>query len=221
MNTLIYSPDQSGYSVSDSSDRLKTDIGLASAFRRNLINGNRPVDVSWTCSKEIYTYLARAYRAFIKSGGTPFLCSLFLDKANVLGDFKCRFVVGSFGLTSVRGETYFVSARFSVEPDKYDVEVLPYLFDVSNRSINFACLIGNYVLTGQSVILKPSTLRFSVDRGLYAINGQSVDLRPSVLHMTAEGGVYNLTGKPANQNRIMIGVGSYSLTGQAVTLTHV
>ena len=222
MNTLIYAPDQSSLSIADSDNRLSSDVGSIGSYRRNLINGSRFVDVTWQASKEMYAYLAQAYRAFVASGGSPFLCSMFLDTANVLDLYVCRFVHGSFGLTSVNGETYSVKAQFCVTPKPYNIDVLPFVISGDLLKTGIVPEVGHYTLTGQPVAFRLSTTHMAAAPGAYVLGGQPAKLVKSHPPIQPAAGAYVLTGKDVallKGKGMSAETGVYSLTGQDVTLT--
>jgi len=221
MNTLIYAPDQANFSVEDSTDRLRSEIGHVGRHRRNLINGSRPVDASWQCSKAMYTYLAQAYRAFIASGGDPFLCNLILDNANVVESFQCRFVSGSFGLASVQGETYYVRAKLAVTPKKYDINTLPFLYDASTRIVNLRASGGAYVLTGKAVTFKLSVIHLNAATGVYVLSGKNLNMIGPDRTIEIEAGSYSVSGVATKlaAKAVIAAPGSYGVTGNDITLT--
>lgn len=217
LNRLIYSPDQSTYSVGDQQNRVTTNYGIAGKYRRNLLNANRPVSVTWTCSKEIYTYLAQAYKAFVSSGGVPFICQLKIDSIK-LEDFKVTFVNGSFGLTSVKGESYTIKALLNVQPKPYDVVNNDWTTDsgLTRRIINIGS--GAYVLTGFTVDFRLSVTHLFANAGLYVLTGHDANIFP----VRFPSGFYTLTGYDVNltySNGMFAAKGLYTLTGNPVGLT--
>lgn len=224
MNTLIYAPDQSSYSMADSENRLGSDVGSIGAYRRNYINGSRFVDVTWQASKAMYAYLAQAYRAFVASGGAPFLCELFLDTANVLETRECRFVHGSFGLTGVRGETYSVKAQFCVTPKPFNADVLPYVNSGDLLRTGLTPETGHYTLTGNAVAFRLSATHMPAATGVYLLGGKSAKLVKSHPPIQPAAGAYVLTGQAVGLLKgkgMTAETGVYNLTGQDVTLTKV
>lgn len=202
MNTLEYSPDQSTLSIADGDDRLQSEVGTQSIFRRDQLNGVLTLDVSWSCSKAIYSYLAQAYRAFVDTGGDPFLCSLFVDTAMEVDDYVCTFVAGSFGLSAVNGETYNVKAQFNVVETPYDVDTLPYSQSGDSTIVDIQAETGVYVLTGKAVALRPSTIRFAVATGVYRLTGRDVEIVKQLRGGPLATGVYTLTGYDATLTKL-------------------
>lgn len=217
MNTLNVSPERASLQLAMSDDRLGSEVGAIGRYRRTLINGDRLVDVGWICSKADYTYLAQAYRAFVASGGDSFLCLLSLDTADVTAMYVCRFVVGTFSLTSVAGETFNVKAQLSVTPIPYDADTLPFSAGGgASQRVLMRAAPGAYHLVGMAVILRPSTQRLTADTGVYVLTGRDNALRVQLVTQALDAGVYMLTGKAITLSRtrkLQADTGVYVLTG--------
>jgi len=220
---LPYAPDQANYAVSDGSDRLASQPGPVGNYRRNLLNTNRVVDVSWQCDAAMYSYLAEYYRTFVSLGGDSFECDLFLETTD-LKRFECVFVYGSFGLSNIQGETYSVKAQFSVKPDVYDVDKLPFVNSGNLLKSVFSVNTGTYILSGKNVLFGLAVTHFGVDAGVYTLGGINAKLMQSPRSVPVDSGSYSLTGIDINTtiipspDSIFAETGIYNITGNAAGL---
>lgn len=120
MYKLALAPDQQQYATAEGTRQVysKLDGGLG-RYRRDLLNGTYKVDVQWTVGDADFVYLNTFYR--VVEGVNPFLMDLILDAA-VLTEHECRFIPGTFRLTSIKGEQYTVRAQLEVRPAIADDE---------------------------------------------------------------------------------------------------
>lgn len=203
MNKLECVPDQATYALSDPDNRISTEGGLAEFYRRNLLNAPKIANVTWQCSRSMFELLFQSYRAFIASGGDPFLVDLTFDGMSP-EERTAKFVKGSLSLQKVQGETYYAAAQLQVMPADYDVVNLSWVNDSGLQRIVLNPATGMYALTGQAATFRSTTTRFNVVNGSYVLLGQDVAL-----------------SKISNDLVLTAAHGSYSLNGQNATLTYV
>lgn len=219
MNKLQASPERANYALGDSHDKLQINYGLGSRFRRNLFNTYRLVTVNWVASRSTYSFLAQAYRAFINSGGAPFLMDLLIDTTD-LTEYECEFVTGSFKLDRVSALTFYVSATIRVRPIDFDVTSVSWVTDSGLNRILLSVLTGNYSVLGQSINFRLSVIHANVTTGSYILAGPpiafSVIAAPPNLNET---GIFVYTGQPVTLSRdrvIKCDYGSYAMTGETL-----
>lgn len=219
LNKLTIAPDQSGYSHNFGNDTLSAKYGVSGNYRRGFFNNAMPFDVSWIAKPCEYNYLMACYRAFINSGGTPFLIDLVADKYR-LTEHKAVFEVGSVRLTKVQANsTYYVSARLWAEPAvQYDVGTRPFVVDQSLSDLRLLASSGAYHAILQNVVLRFGTRITTLAAGAYTVTGGSVTGRGA---LSAGSGAFVLTGKPValkTNHRMQVQTGAYTVTGKTADL---
>lgn len=177
MNKLECRPDRASYTVSDAANRIRseTTFSLAGVFRRNLLNDARLVDVTWQASRRMYNILAQAHRAFVKSGGDPFLMDLILD-GDDLEEREVKFIGGTFGLTQVQGQTYYVKAQLEVKPAPYDVVNKNWVTDAGLQRLIFSVGTGSFAVVGKAATFKQTVTHLNTLPGAFVVNPQPVTL---------------------------------------------
>jgi hypothetical protein len=116
MKIIKLPPDESSYSVDQYGKSIRTQAqSNIGRIRKNLRNNNIIVVAKWIAlTKTEYTYLYKSYLTFCALGGVPFAMQLQFDH-NVAEYYKTMFVTGSFVLTAVQGEAYFVDAKLDAK----------------------------------------------------------------------------------------------------------
>ncbi len=216
MNKLNYAPEQSAYSVYDSSDRLAINYGIAGKYRRNFFNGYRLVDVSWSnASAYSYNILAQAHRAFVRSGGASFLVDLFIDNTE-LEEFECVFVRNSFALTEVRGETFSVKAQLLVRPKKYDVVNNPWVTDSGLNRYFAAMGVGAFSVSGKTITFFLSSRKMNIQPANFLLAGKNATFNFVANRLNAESASFSISGKPIARaiGAIDVDTATFGVSGQ-------
>ncbi|MDO8683968.1 MAG: hypothetical protein Q7N50_10860 [Armatimonadota bacterium] len=96
--------------------------GGPSWYRRDILNANATIDVTWVCDHDRWQYLRAFYNTTTLRGSLPFLIDLFLDQPT-LTEHTAYFEPGSFKLSYKRGRHYIVTAKIEVVPVTPDAAV--------------------------------------------------------------------------------------------------
>lgn len=169
-NGKLSSPDFASYNLADSINNRETvNYGLSGKFNRNYLNGCVAVTASWTTDLNGYNALAQTYRSCIAGGGYLFDCDLLIEGTE-LKTYQCSFIIGTFSLVSVQGETYNVNAQLAVDTTPYDVVNNPWISDSALSIINGSVDPASYTLTVNNVNLIPSIIRAVMDFVSYALS---------------------------------------------------
>lgn len=137
-NKLNLTPDQASYAVSDSSNEvIRVALqGGAGRYRRDILNGSKLVNVTWTIGPADYDYLQMFYRVATYRAGEPFRIDLLIGESN-LTEHDARFIPGTFQLQSQRGLTFTVSAQLEVTAKQYDYAYEDSLISITGSYGNF------------------------------------------------------------------------------------
>jgi hypothetical protein len=120
---LLLSPDQGGYSFTDSTDTVATKLdGGRSRVRRDIIGGVATVNLTWSMKRSEFQYLRAFFNTTLQDGALPFLMDLYMDTGE-LTEHECVFMPGTFGLRSVRGFSFTVSGTIEAKPSAADAEL--------------------------------------------------------------------------------------------------
>lgn len=116
-------PDQDGYQIDAAVTTLQAKLlGGGMKLRRDALNAPAKVSVTWTCSDAEYDYLLTFYRT-TNDGTIPFLMDLIMDNS-VLTEHECRFMPGTFKVSTIKGNARKIAAQLEVVPlppdDAYD-----------------------------------------------------------------------------------------------------
>lgn len=116
---LDLAPDKSSYTVKYGNESVAVQYeGNVPNQRRTYFNASRLVSLRWNCIPITFDRLLQAYRAWVVSGGEPFLMDLFMDRS-ILTRHRCTFVPGTFRLSSHQGELHIIEADLEVESDPW------------------------------------------------------------------------------------------------------
>lgn len=119
MYKLTLAPDQSGYAAAEGAKQVYNRLdGGSGRTRRDYLNGVYKVDVQWTATEDDYLYLQTFHRVTME-GSEPFLMDLLLTDYQ-LKEYECRFIPGTWRLTTVKGQSYIVKAQLEVNPGVND-----------------------------------------------------------------------------------------------------
>lgn len=123
MQKLAIRPNAGSYRIKrPNNDVLSVTLqGGLSRQRQDKIGTPVLISVSWMADESGYTYLNAFFNTIVKKGSLPFLCDLVLDKP-ALTEHTCRYVPGSFELTSTIAYIFNCSAQFEVLPIVPDEE---------------------------------------------------------------------------------------------------
>lgn len=144
---LTLTPDQDGYNLEAPLSALVNKLaGGGSRLRRDLLNAPMKANVTWTLDEAQYNYI-RTFHRFLDDGSQPFLMDLLVD-TSTLTEHECRFIPGSFKLSTVKGGVRKVVAALEVIPipsdDAYD-EGLVTTYEAFGADGSEACALINTI----------------------------------------------------------------------------
>jgi hypothetical protein len=117
MEKLLLLPDSDGYSSTDGTEVLRTELdGGAGRYRRDKLGANKMVNVRWTLDPYQYMYWRAFYNTTTKKGTLPFLLDLVSEDGSGPTEHTCQFMPGSVTLPSQQGLTYVQQATLEVTP---------------------------------------------------------------------------------------------------------
>lgn len=121
-------PQLVGYTMTDGNEIYSTvQDGPVGTYRRSYLNAARRLTVTWFVESVSYDYLMECYRAWVASGGKPFVMDLFMDQAT-LTTHKCCIIPGTWRI-SQKGESYTINAELEVEPAPYAGEYVSHVLE--------------------------------------------------------------------------------------------
>lgn len=115
MYTLVYQPDQAGYSVTPGAESVSQKLkGGLSRYRMDVLNASSIVTCTWTVDREKYEYLRLFYRVNMRNGSEAFNIDLILDHAT-LETYVAKFVPETWKLAGQQGHQYIVTCNLEIE----------------------------------------------------------------------------------------------------------
>lgn len=128
MTKLTIRPQQSNYSLKRGKEVVRQQLdGGRGRYRKDIENPSLRANCTWLLNRFEYDYINAFFISELQGGSLPFTIDMILESGTELVECTANFIPGSFGLTSVSGLVYTVSAELEIEPQQRD--------DEANRSL--------------------------------------------------------------------------------------
>lgn len=128
-------PEQDSYSAKYGEQIVSIDLdGGLPRQRKDFDNAASSFTVKWILDRAKFEKIQSFYRAYVRSGGAPFLIDLILDDSGIL-EYTAVIVADSWSFDSIEGFTYTVSCELKVEYKDWDTGYILMSYDNDTKLI--------------------------------------------------------------------------------------